>query len=154
MIVGFESLDLQVVLGLSVAVKAQVVGQLHVTFHLLQKSLVQLGPLSGHARLDFLPTAHDASLHQVKLHLLTPPVHVCSHLPVPHSTPSGPLLSTLVLTDGSIFLMMLPAAVFAVGMAACQSCMGEQWPDSLQPKSQLWATSCCAPPTAILSATH
>jgi hypothetical protein len=67
-IVDLEPLNLKVMLGLAIAIKPKVIGELDVTLHLFEKALIELGPLPGHAGLDLVPPADDTGLHQMKFH--------------------------------------------------------------------------------------
>jgi hypothetical protein len=73
MVVRLEALDLQMVLGLTITLKTKLVGELNVTFHLFQETLVQLRPLARHALLNFLPASNDPGLHQVEFHCIPRP---------------------------------------------------------------------------------
>ena len=68
MIVRLEPLDLEMMFGLAVAVKAEFIGMLHITAHFLEEALVKFRSLAGHSLFDFVPPPDDAGLHQMEFH--------------------------------------------------------------------------------------
>src|SRR3546814_10212709 len=61
MIVRLEPLDLEMMFGLAVAVKAEFIGMLHITAHFLEEALVKFRSLAGHSLFDFVPPPDDRS---------------------------------------------------------------------------------------------
>jgi hypothetical protein len=59
-------------LGLAIAIKAEVIGQAHITADFFEKPLIQVVALPGHSGLDLMTAPHDTSLHQMEFHRLNP----------------------------------------------------------------------------------
>jgi hypothetical protein len=72
MVVHLEPFDLQMMLGLRIAGKTQIVSQANVVGYFDQKSLVEIPPLTGHTGFDFVPPPDDPGLHQMEFHFFLP----------------------------------------------------------------------------------
>ena len=92
MVIGFEPFDLQMMFGLAITVEAKLIGELHIAFHLFEKSLIQFRALTRHTLLNLAAATDDSGLHQVKFHpapISYPPTGRSQ--PVPLVGPQGPL---------------------------------------------------------------
>jgi hypothetical protein len=75
-----ETLDLQMMLVVSVSGVAEFVGTLNVGFHLFEIALKKFAALTRHPLLNLVATADGAGLYQVKFHVCCTYARFCRRI--------------------------------------------------------------------------